>query len=105
MSYLKELRKELKAGFPEMKLKLVETSSGMEIFVQSGPDDVVYPDAVSEKYGFFPATTSYLSNPAWMTTKSWASIIKLKGVLDQLNSVVNRYKLYVGESAQKGYNK
>lgn len=105
MSYLKELRKELKAGFPELKVKLIEKRTVVEVYVQSGPDDMVYPDAVSEKYGFFPATLSNMTRPDWMTTKSWASIIRLKGVFDSIGSVIPSYYMYIGESAQKGYNK
>lgn len=105
MSYLKELRKELKAGFPELKVKLFEKRNVVEVYVQSGPDDMVYPDAVSEKYGFFPATSSNLTRPDWMATKSWASIVRLKGVLDGIGSVIPSYCMYIGESAHQGYNK
>lgn len=105
MSLIDTLRKELKNGIPDLKLLITESKDGVTINIKSGTVDMVYPDEVSEKYGYFPVTTAIMSDPDWMVTPGWAEVAKLKGVLDGIGSVVGKYRIYVGESPTRGYNK
>lgn len=111
--YSTRIRRALKEAFPHMKLKVTSNNdpSGfcIEIYIQSGKDDIVYPDEAAKKYGFFPATIENMSNPEWMMTESWKDIAHIRQIvqshLDARELKAGSYKIYVGESPHKGYNK